>query len=195
MKSAAVVVVVAAFLSSCSTVMQMRPAETIPVNAKAERTRNDQGLDYSVATSIAAPPETVWKLLVDAPGYKSWNTTIVKLEGTIALDSKIELVSKDAPDQTFHLTVSTFEPSKRMVWQDGGSMFLGVRNFTLIPIDGGGTTFVMSETFSGGLLGMIEGSLPDFAPSFDTFAADLKKAAEAAAPAAPAPTEGANPAP
>jgi hypothetical protein len=52
-----------------------------------------------------------------------------------------------------------------------------VRNFTLIPKDGG-TTFVMSETFSGGMLGMIEGSLPDFTRSFDAFAADLKNKAE-----------------
>jgi uncharacterized protein YndB with AHSA1/START domain len=163
---------------SCTTVRQLKPAESVVVDAPTQKTRTEDALDYSVAVSIQAPPETVWKIITDAAAYPTWNSTVVKLEGTIAQGQKIKLVSKDAPDKTFELLVSTFEPAKRMVWEDGGATFLGVRNFTLIPKDGG-TTFVMSETFSGGMLGMIEGSLPDFTKSFDAFAADVKKKAEA----------------
>jgi len=61
-----------------------------------------------------------------------------------------------------------------------------VRTFTLLPAADGTTTFAMSETLSGGMLGMIEGSLPDFRKSFDAFSADLKKVAEARAAAAAA---------
>ena len=168
---------------SCSTVRQLKPAETVKVDAPTERTRADDALDYSVAKTINAPPAAVWKVLIDAPSYTKWNSTIVKLDGTIALGQKLALVSKDAPERTFDLTVSTLDAPKRMVWEDGGAMFLGVRNFTLIPsADGASTTFVMSETFSGGMLGMIEGELPDFTQSFDAFAADLKTTVEAAHP-------------
>jgi uncharacterized protein YndB with AHSA1/START domain len=165
----------------CTTVRQLREHSTLPVNGHAEKTRTGDALDYSVAISIKAPPEVIWSILTDAPAYTTWNSTIVKLEGTIAQDQQIKLVSKDAPDRTFELKVSAFEAPKRMVWEDGGSTFLGVRNFTLIPGADGTTTFAMSETFSGGMLGMIEGSLPDFQKSFDAFAADLKKHAESKA--------------
>ena len=38
----------------------------------------------------------------------------------------------------------------------------------------------MTEAFSGVMLPMIRGSLPDFAPAFEAYAADLKRAAESA---------------
>src|SRR5262249_9603128 len=151
---------------------------TLPVNGRAEKTRTDDALDYSIATKIAAPPQVIWDILIDSSAYTKWNSTVVKLDGKITLGSEIHLVSKDAPDRTFDLKVSTFDAAKRMVWEDGGSMFLGVRTFTLTPSSDGTTTFAMSETLSGGMLGMIEGKLPDFTKSFNAFAADLKKLAE-----------------
>jgi hypothetical protein len=66
-----------------------------------------------------------------------------------------------------------------MVWQDGfAPMFKGVRTYTLSPNSGGTTEFSMVEVFSGLMLLMIKGSLPDFKPNFEQYAADLKKAAE-----------------
>ena len=50
--------------------------------------------------------------------------------------------------------------------------------FTLTPNADGSTEFAMTEEFSGLMLPMIKGSLPDFAPVFETYAADLKCAAE-----------------
>jgi hypothetical protein len=100
----------------------------------------------------------------------------------------LKLTSIDKPDKVFDLKVTTFDAPKHMVWEDGGMMFLGVRHFTLLPQPDGTTVFAMSETFSGGMLGMIEGSLPDFRKSFSTFASDLKKRVEAApSGSAPAP--------
>lgn len=169
-------------LTSCATVRMARDPSTLTPNGRAERTRTGKALDYSVATGIAAPPELVWQVLTDAAGYSKWNTTIVRLDGSIAAGGRVQLVAKVAPRRTFKLKVSTFEAPRRMVWEDGGSMFLGVRNFTLTPADGG-TTFAMSETFSGGMLGMIAGKLPDFTQDFEAFAADLKKEAESRAAA------------
>lgn len=170
-------------LTGCATVRDLRDPSTLPVSGRAERTRSKKALDYSVAVRIAAPSEVVWAVLTDAPGYTRWNSTVVRLDGAIVPGGKLALVSKVAPKRTFKLKVSAFDAPKRMVWEDGNSMFLGVRTFTLIPAEGS-TTFAMSETFSGGMLGMIAGKLPDFTADFEAFAADLKREAESRASAA-----------
>lgn len=175
------VVALLLLVGACTTVRQLRDHGTLNANGKAEKTRTDDALDYSVATTIKAPSQTVWDILTDAKAYTSWNSTIIKLEGEIAHDNTIELTAKISPDRTFELTVSKFEPPHAMIWEDGGSMFLGVRTFTLTGNEDGSTTFAMSETLSGGMLGMIEDDLPDFTKSFEDFALDLKKRAEAEA--------------
>lgn len=53
-----------------------------------------------------------------------------------------------------------------------------MRTFTLTPRDDRTTEFSMVEVFSGAMLPMINGSLPDFGPPFEQYAADLKRAAE-----------------
>lgn len=50
---------------------------------------------------------------------------------------------------------------------------------TTLRLVGRVTEFEMSEVFTGLMLPMIAGSLPDFVPVFDQYAADLKRAAEA----------------
>ena len=104
-------------------------------------------------------------------------------ERPLTLGERISLVSTTDPERTFKLKVSEFEPSTHMVWEDGMpmGMFSGVRTYTLIPQGEAQTTFVMEEVLSGGMLGMISKSLPDFAPAFTAFAADLKAEAEARA--------------
>ncbi|MBK8545330.1 MAG: hypothetical protein IPL62_18450 [Caulobacteraceae bacterium] len=59
-------------------------------------------------------------------------------------------------------------------------MFQGRRTFEIEPLATGSSRFVMTETFSGVLMPMIGPSLPDFAPVFAHYAADLKRAAEGA---------------
>jgi hypothetical protein len=44
------------------------------------------------------------------------------------------------------------------------------------------TTFEMTEVFSGLMLPMAAGRLPDFKPIFERYAADLKKEAESPVP-------------
>ena len=165
---------------SCTTVRQLKDPATLPVDGKASKTRSKEALDYSIATFINAKPEVVWSVLTDAPSFTKWNSTLNKLEGTIAKDGSIELISKVAPDRTFHLKVSEFDAPKKMVWEDGNGMFLGVRHFTLTEKDGG-TVVAMSETYSGMFLSSAEEKMPDFTQNFETFAGDLKKACEAKA--------------
>ena len=83
------------------------------------------------------------------------------------------------------MKVTVFEPGRRMVWSGGMplGLFKGVRTYDLTSAGGGSVHFKMREEYSGPMLGMIGGSIPDLGPSFQEFAQALKAAAEGAAPA------------
>ena len=144
---------------------------------RAEKTESAFRMSYGVSIDIAAPPAAVWARLVDAKAFPSWNSTVTSIEGTIAKGEKLA-IKVPVSDRTFTPRVVELEPEKKMVWADGmAPMFRGERTFTLAP-GASGTTFSMVETFAGLMLPMIKGSLPDFRPVFDRYAADLKRAAE-----------------
>ena len=68
-----------------------------------------------------------------------------------------------------------------MTWTGGfAPMFKGVRTFELKPRGDGSTDFAMEERFSGLVLPLMKGSMPDFGPVFEAYANDLKRAAERA---------------
>lgn len=89
------------------------------------------------------------------------------------------LKSTSSPDRTFNLKVTELTSPSKIVWQDGfAPMFKGIRTYTLRPKGDGTTDFSMIEVISGLVLPMIGGSLPDFRPTFEQYAADLKREAE-----------------
>lgn len=131
----------------------------------------------TVSIHIAASPERVWAVLTDAAGYPVWNSTVTHIEGPIELGQKLAIRVPISP-RVFSPRVTEFEPHQRMIWRDGAApMFEGVRVFELAASEAG-TRFTMTETFSGLMLPLIAGSLPDFAPVFTRYAADLKRASE-----------------
>jgi hypothetical protein len=148
-------------------------------NGTATKTRTRFRLECSVSNSIKANPEKIWKLLTDAENYTSWNSALESLEGNIVLGGTVKMKVHEAPGRIFKVKVKEFTPNKTMLWQDGfAPMFMGKRFFTLQSNVDGTTTFTMSEVFSGLMLPMIAGKLPDFVPIFERYAADLKNASE-----------------
>lgn len=137
--------------------------------------------EYSTSIKIRSTPAKVWSILTDASAYPSWNTTVSKVDGTIASGEKVTVHAKISPNQAFPLRVTEFEPEKRMVWRGGmplGFLFKGERTYTVTPAGDGMVEFTMREVFSGLFSSMITKSIPDLQPSFDEFAACLKKRAE-----------------
>jgi len=135
---------------------------------------------FQARTSIRANPGTIWKLLTDAPRYPEWNTTVDRVDGTIAPGQKIKLHVKINPGRAFPVKVATFDPPKKMIWSSGMpfGLFKGERTFTLTPRGDGTVEFSMQEIFSGPLAGLITKSIPDLQTAFDEFAAALKTRAE-----------------
>jgi uncharacterized protein YndB with AHSA1/START domain len=144
-----------------------------------DKTESTFSLSYRVAVRVRAAPERVFARLTDAAAFPSWNSTVTSIEGPIALGQKLTIRVPIAPDRTFSPRVVELAAPHRMVWQDGfAPMFRGRRTYTVTP-NADGCEFVMEERFTGLMLPMIKGSLPDFRPVFDRYAADLKAACEA----------------
>ena len=150
-------------------------------DGKVVHTRTTFRMENAVSIDIDAPAERVWGLLTNLADMARWNSTIISAEGTVAVGNKVVLKVHVNPDREFKLGVVEVVPNEKLVWADGfAPMFRGVRTYTLQTI-GDKTRFEMAEVMRGLMLPMIAGQLPDFGPSFEAYAADLKRESEAAA--------------
>ena len=147
------------------------------LDGRARKTSSTFRMEHSVGLPIAAPATQVWALLTDASGFPRWNRTVTSVAGDIRAGGKIAVRVPNV-SRAFALAVRDFEAPRRMVWASGAMpMFCGVRTFTLAERKDG-CDFTMVEVFRGLMLPLIKGSLPDFGPMFETYAADLKREAE-----------------
>jgi len=136
--------------------------------------------ECAVSAVISATPERIWRLLTDVGDMVRWNSTLASMEGTIELGGTVKMGVPEAPGRVFAVRVTKYTPEREMVWTQGNRvMFLGVRTYRLTPNSNDTTTFQMTEVFSGLMLPMAAGRLPDFKPIFERYAADLKSEAEA----------------
>lgn len=148
---------------------------------KATKTETTFRQSCAVRCDVQASPQQIWALLTNAANYSAWNSTVTSLEGEIRPGEKLKLRVTLDPKRTFSPKVTKLQEHE-MIWSDGfAPMFRGVRTFTLTPKANGTTEFAMEEVFTGAMLPLIKKSLPDFAPAFETFARDLKRAAEGGA--------------
>lgn len=136
-------------------------------------------MEFNASIKIDAPPEKVWQVLTNAEAYPEWDPNMRRLDGHIALGEKVTAHTK-LSDRAFPTKVTTFEPSRKMVWSGGMplGLFKADRSFTLEP-DGDGTQFKLREEFGGLLLPIMKNTVPDLTPSFVDFVEGLKRRAEA----------------
>ncbi|HEY6409749.1 MAG TPA: SRPBCC domain-containing protein [Ktedonobacteraceae bacterium] len=137
-------------------------------------------LSYSATTIINASPDAIWRILTDASGYPRWDPGVDRIEGTIASGNKVTAFTKRDPTRAFPAKVSEFEPGHKMTWTGGMplGLFKGVRTFTLTAKANDSIEFTLREEFSGPLLPLFAGSIPDQTKTFEDFAAGLKAFAE-----------------
>lgn len=137
-------------------------------------------LSFHSEIQINASAERVWAILTDAAKWTEWNTTVTRIDGTIALGQKVTVYAKINPARAFPVKVTELTRPQRMVWTGGMplGLFKGERVFTLNS-QAGGTRFVMHEEFTGLMAQLITKSIPDLQPSFEEFGAALKQRAEA----------------
>lgn len=134
---------------------------------------------YNASTSINASPQTVWKILIDAGSYPSWDLSMDHIEGKLAPDETVKFFTKFSP-QAFPVRVTTFEPNRKLVLTGGMplGLFKSERTHTLTENRDGTTSFKTEEIFSGPLLPIFGKNIPDLTENFRNFAAALKARAE-----------------
>ena len=137
---------------------------------------------YSAEISINASPQDIWQILIDGDGYTDWDPGMDRVEGAIASGQKVSFYTKLSPERAFPVTVTVFEPDRRMVLTGGmpAGLFKSERTHTLKPEGDGSTKFTTQEIFSGPLLHIFGRSIPDLTQNFQAFAAGLKARAEEA---------------
>lgn len=155
----------------------MTTTVTTAQNGKATTIKKTFSRQTKVSINIEADPAIIWTLLTNATDFSRWNSTIVFIKGDIALGEKILLKSTLDEKRTFKIKVKEFDPEKRMVWGDSK----GNRVFTLTPNSPNNVTFTMDEKMGGLMFPMYAKYIPPFDESFEHFARDLKKEAEAIA--------------
>ena len=141
---------------------------------KATTIKKTFSRETSVSIDIQADPKTVWALLTNAENYPKWNSTVISIEGKIALGEKIQLKSYLDPKRVFKLAVKEVEPERRLVWGDA----MGTREYKLTPSSNGQTSFAMTAKIGGPLFPLFAKMIPPFDDSFEKFANDLKIEAE-----------------
>ncbi len=142
--------------------------------SKAITVKTTFNRETSVSIDIHADVAIVWALLTNAADYPRWNSTVVSIEGAIALGETIRLKSTLDPKRTFKLQVKAFEAEKQLIWGDGQ----GNRVYTLAQSAPDTVTFSMVEKIGGLIFPLYANYIPSFDQAFDRFAADLKKEAE-----------------
>lgn len=105
---------------------------------------------------------------------------VIRIEGTIAKGEKVVAYNKISPNRAFPAKVTEFVVGERMAWTGGMplGLFTGVRTFSLTPKGDGSYDFTLREEFSGPMLFMIGGTIPDMTDSFNNFVKGLKAYAE-----------------
>lgn len=148
--------------------------------ANITQTHNTFSMVCRVEVNIRATAERIWSLLTDAKDFSRWNSTVTSIEGQIREGERLR-VRVPGSDRIFTPAVSDVVPNERMTWTGGfAPVFAGVRTFNLRSCNDGSTDFAMQERFSGLMLPLIKGWLPDFGPIFERYANDLKRESERA---------------
>ena len=73
-------------------------------NGTATTTKTTFSRETTVSINIQANQAIVWSLLTNASDFPRWNSTIVSIDGNIALGEKIQLKSTLDTTRTFKLT-------------------------------------------------------------------------------------------
>ena len=71
---------------------------------------------FHVETVIPAPPEEVWKVLVDTQSYPEWNPTFVEVNGQYVVGAKLPSKVKDPTGKILEMTatVKTVIPAREL---------------------------------------------------------------------------------
>lgn len=108
----------------------------------------------AVASEIDAPPELVWRALIDLPRFREWNPFIRAASGKPALGARLRMRVRPSlrVPLVFRPKVTVCDENRELRWRGHFVrpwIGAGDHTFSLEPIGKDRTRFVQRETFTG----------------------------------------------
>jgi hypothetical protein len=147
--------------------------------------------ELTSATEIAAPAETVWRILTDFESYADWNPFIVRASGSARIGGEVHVRVRSSFGLRlrFRATVTGHEQNHELRWsgQFGSrAIAAGEHVFSIEPTGTARVRFVQREIFRGALPLVFESLLErETRRGFDAMNRALRARAERAATATP----------
>lgn len=138
---------------------------------------------YQATTTIAAPQETVWRMISGVAQWPEWLPTVSAVEpqasAALALDAHYRVLQPKLRPAVWRVT--QLDPPHRFTWVSGGPGYRVTADHLLTPATQNGVVVSLRITFSG-LLGPLFGWLNRSLTQryLEQEAAALKRAAETA---------------
>ena len=135
--------------------------------------------------TIEAPPEVVWDVLVDLPGYQRWNPFIVEAQGRAEVGTRLvnRLQPPGGTSVTFKPTVTEVDAGRSFEWLGRlgfPGVFDGRHRFELVATEDDSTRLRHSEQLDGILVRFLRKSLDtQTLAGFEAMNRALKERAEA----------------
>lgn len=107
---------------------------------------------------IAAPPQTVWNVLIDVESWPQWYAGAKNLSLTSSVPGKLTpdaVLAWNIMDLDFISTVKEFDPPYRLSWESRKSTIQGYHTWLLIPTETG--TKVVTDESQFGILAWLQG--------------------------------------
>jgi hypothetical protein len=137
-------------------------------------------------TTIAAPPDEVWKILVDGARYGEWNPFITSLSGDITPGSRVQVRIRPPGGRpmTFRPVVTHASLADGLRWN--GHLLIpglcdGTHEFLLAKTSDGGTRLTQQETFRGLMVPMLGGMMKPTLLGFEAMHAALQRRVDSSA--------------
>lgn len=161
-----------------------KPDKRILTDSKMNEKNKSKIMYRTINTwiDIEAPPEDVWKVLVDFDEWKSWNPFIPFIEGDLQMGEKIRIrvTPPGLRPMTFRPEVYLVIPYKKIVW--GGTflwiVYRGDHSFLMESIPGGKTRFRQIERFMGAMVLFMGGMIKKTELGYHQMNLALKKKIE-----------------
>ncbi|MGY1650541.1 SRPBCC family protein [Geodermatophilus sp. SYSU D01119] len=139
--------------------------------------------ELRAATTVAAPPAVVWRVLTDTSAYGTWNPFIRELTGELREGRRlrVRIVPPGGRGMTSRPTVTVVEEGRELAWLGRlglPGLFDGTHSFTLAPRADGGTDLLQREVFRGVLVPLFGGTLRQTEVGFTAMNEALRRRAE-----------------
>lgn len=106
---------------------------------------------------IHATPDAVWDVMIDFPGFSSWNPLIRKISGPLSIGAQLTVLlgQTGTRPMTFKPRLIALEPNRLIQWMGHmgiPGLFDGEHTFEMLASDGDNTLFIQRKKYSGILL-------------------------------------------